>query len=129
MYAFDTGFVCHARGWGALRGGDPGVLWEHFVPNKLHARLQTREIGYWRDKRQHEIDFVFRRRGKAPVAIEGKWSAEGFKARNVAAFRQIYSKGENFVVSRDVRRAVRKTLSGCEIEFVSLEELVARPQA
>ena len=126
VYAFDIGFVCHARGWSALREDDLGVLWEHFVLNELHARLQTPDIGYWRDQRQHDIDFVFKRRGKSPVAIECKWSAAGFDARNLAAFRQLYPNGDNFVVSRDTRRAHRRTLSGCEVQFVSLEDLVAR---
>ena len=128
VFAFDTGFVCHARGWSTLREEDLGVLWEHMVLNELHARLQTRDIGYWRDKRQHEIDFVIKRRGRTPVAIECKWSAEGFDARNVAAFRQLYPNGDNFVVSRNVRRAYRRTLAGCAIQFVSLEELIARLQ-
>ncbi len=126
VYAFDSGFVCHARGWSALREDDLGVLWEHFVLNELHARLQSRDIGYWRDKRQHEVDFVIKRRGKPPAAIECKWSAEGFDARNLAAFRQIHRTGENFVVSRNNQRAYRRTLSGCDVQFVDLKELIAR---
>jgi predicted AAA+ superfamily ATPase len=31
LYAFDTGFVCHARGWDSLRSEDLGMLWEHLV--------------------------------------------------------------------------------------------------
>ena len=126
VYGFDTGFVCHARGWSVPREDDLGLLWEHFVLNELHARLQTRDIGYWRDKRQHEIDFIFKRRGKPPIAIECKWSAEGFDARNVAAFRRVHPNGENFVVSRDLQRAYQRTLAGCDIQFVGLDELIAR---
>ena len=124
VYAFDTGFVCHYRGWSALRDDDLGVLWEHFVLNELHARLQTRDIRYWRDKRRHEIDFVIHKRGKPPVAIECKWSPEGFDANGLVAFRQYHARGENFVVSPDVRRSYRRTLSGCEVQFVGLEELI-----
>ena len=129
VYAFDTGFVCHYRGWDTVRDDDLGVLWEHFVLNELHARLQTRDIGYWRDKRQHEVDFVVKRRGKPPVAIECKWSAEGMDARNLAAFRQIHPHGENFVVCRDVQRALRRSVGGVDLQFVNLDGLVARLSA
>ena len=129
VYAFDTGFVCHARGWSSLRNDDLGVLWEHFVLNELHGRLQRRDIRYWRDKRRHEIDFVIQERGQAPVAIECKWSADGFDARNLAAFRQAHPQGANFVVSHDLERAYRRTLAGVDVQFVSLDGLVARLEA
>ncbi|MBI3045408.1 MAG: ATP-binding protein [Betaproteobacteria bacterium] len=129
VYAFDTGFLCHYRGWSALRGDDLDLLWEHFVLNEIHARLQARDIGYWRDKRQHEIDFVMRKRGKSPIAIECKWSAEGFDARNLLAFRQVYPTGENFVVCQDVARPYRRSMTGCDVNFVSLSGLIARLQA
>ena len=125
VYAFDTGFLCHARGWNTLRNDDLGVLWEHFVLNEMHGRLQSREIRYWRDKKQCEIDFVIARRGKSPIAIECKWSADGFDARNLAAFRKIHPAGENYVVSRDVKRPYRATLAGLSVQFVGLENLIA----
>src|SRR3970282_2268364 len=77
VHEFDTVLVCHHRGWSMSRNDDLGALWKHFVLNELHARLQTRDIRYWRDKRQHEIDFVIRRRGGPPIAAECKGSAEG----------------------------------------------------
>lgn len=126
VYAFDTGFLCHARGWNTLRNDDLGVLWEHFVLNEMHGRLQSRDIRYWRDKKQCEIDFVIARRGKPPIAIECKWSADGFDARNLAAFRKLHPAGENFVVSRDVKRPYRATLAGLAVQFVGLEGLIAR---
>ena len=126
VYAFDTGFLCHARGWNTLRNEDLGVLWEHFVLNEMHGRLQSRDIRYWRDKKQCEIDFVIARRGKPPIAIECKWSADGFDARNLAAFRKLHPAGENFVVSRDVKRPYRATLAGLAVQFVGLEGLIAR---
>jgi predicted AAA+ superfamily ATPase len=129
VYAFDTGFVCHYRGWSTLRDGDLGVLWEHFVLNELHARLQSRDIRYWRDKQRHEVDFVIQRRGAQPTAIECKWSAGGFDARNLAAFREIHPRGDNFVVCRDVGRAYRRTVAGVDIQFVGLNGLVERVRA
>jgi hypothetical protein len=101
-----------------------GVLWEHFVLNELHGRLQSRDISYWRDKKQCEIDFVIARRGKSPIAIECKWSADGFDPRNLAAFRKLHPAGENFVVCRDVKRAYRATLAGLAVQFVGLEGLI-----
>ncbi|MFO7980183.1 MAG: DUF4143 domain-containing protein [Candidatus Aminicenantes bacterium] len=58
VYAFDTGFVCHYKGWTSLRNEDLGLLWEHFVLNEILARNQERRLHYWRDKRHHEVDFV-----------------------------------------------------------------------
>ncbi len=126
VYAFDTGFVCHYRGWDAIRKDDLGVLWEHFVLNELHARLQTRDIRYWRDKRQHEIDFVFVRRGKPPAAIECKWSAGELDARNLASFRQAHPRGDNFVVAHDIGRSYRRSVAGVDIQFLGLDGLIAR---
>ena len=129
VYAFDTGFVCHYRGWNTIRDDDLGVLWEHFVLNELHARLQTQNIRYWRDKRQHEIDFVIQRRGRMPIAIECKWSAGQFDARNLAAFRQIHPRGHNFVVCRDVERAYARSVAGVDVQFINLDGLIAKLQA
>jgi len=33
---------------------------------------RTRDIHDWRDKREHEIDFVMQQCGKPPIAIECK---------------------------------------------------------
>lgn|GEM_PF-2467245 len=73
VYGFDTGFVFHFRGHGEIRAEDLGTLWEHYVLNELHGRLQTRRLFYWRDKRGHEVDIVLPVPGQAPVAVECKW--------------------------------------------------------
>lgn len=72
------------------------------------------------------IDFVIGRRGKPPAAIECKWSADGFDARNLAAFRQAHPRGDNFVVSSDVERPYRRSVAGVEVQFVGLGGLIAR---
>ena len=74
VYGFDTGFVCTHRGWDRLRSEDLGQLWEHYVLNEIHGRLGERRVQYWRDKQGHEVDFVIAPRGRAPIAIECKWS-------------------------------------------------------
>jgi hypothetical protein len=124
VFGFDTGFVCYHRGWHALRHDDFGPLWEHFVLNELHARLQTRQIHYWRDKRQHEVDFVLVRRGKSPIAIECKWSSSGFDPSGLLAFRRVHNQGQNYVVATDVDRSFTHTYADCEVKFVNLKQLL-----
>jgi len=121
VYGFDTGFVCYYRGWQELREEDLGVMWEHFVLNELMARTQTREVGYWRDKRGHEVDFVLASRRKRPLALECKWSADSFDPANLRAFRQQHPNGENVVVARDVDRAFTRTFEDLRVRFESLD--------
>lgn len=125
VYGFDTGFVCYYRGWHELRREDMGLLWEHFVLNELHARMQTRDIHYWRDKQGREIDFIFVRRRGTPIAIECKWSTGDFDASAIKAFRQIYPKGENYVVASDIERGYRRHFDGADVRFVSLDGLMS----
>jgi predicted AAA+ superfamily ATPase len=94
----------------------------------MHGRLQDRRIMYWRDKRRHEIDFVIKRRGKPPIAIECKWKADGFDGRNLSAFRRQHPQGENLVVANDIERIFTRTIKDLKIRFVSLEGLVSRLQ-
>ncbi len=124
VYAFDTAFVCAFRGWTNLREDDIGYLWEHMVLNELQARLDRRQIHYWRDKRGHEVDFVLTHHGTAPAAIECKWSAKHFKPDAITAFRRLYAKGNNLVASNDVDRSYRKNYGGLEFEFHSLKSLI-----
>jgi predicted AAA+ superfamily ATPase len=125
VYGFDTGFVCYHRGWHALRRDDLGVLWEHFVLNEMHARLQARDVRYWRDKRGHEIDFVIAQRGRSPLAIECKWSATNFDATSARAFLGQYPKASVFVVARDVTRRFTRKEDGISVTFVSLPDLLS----
>jgi len=126
VYAFDTAFVCAMRGWDKLRNDDLGYLWEHLVLNELQARLGRQQIHYWRDKRGHEVDFVLKRHGKTPVAIECKWSAKNFEPDGIAAFRRRYEEGDNIVVANDVDRHYRKHSGGLEVEFHSIESLTRK---
>jgi predicted AAA+ superfamily ATPase len=126
VYGFDTGFVCHYRGIDRLRAEDFGLLWEHYVLNEIHARLQTRAIHYWRDKRGHEVDFVLARRGSPPIAIECKATAANFDATNLASFRKRHPAGANLVVATDVKKSFVERHAGVRVEFVGLEELIRR---
>ncbi len=126
VYGFDTGFVCHYRGVERLRPEDTGLLWEHYVLNEMHARLQTRAIRYWRDKRGHEVDFVIAGRGKPPTAIECKSGSANFDATNLAAFRKAHPQGASFVVAMDVKTPFAEKHAGLRVEFVGLEDLIRR---
>ena len=126
VYGFDTGFVCAHRGWSELRREDLGVLWEHFVLNELIARTQSSEWRYWRDKAGHEIDFIWQRRGRAPLAIECKWSAKDFDATNLRVFARLYPKAECVVVATDAEPSFRKTYDKLTVEFLTLDKLAAR---
>jgi len=124
VYGFDTGFVCYFRGWDRLRPDDLGLLWEHFVLNEMHAHLQTRRINYWRDKQGHEVDFVLVRRGRAPIAIECKWSANHFDATPLKAFAARYPKAEHFVVAQDVDRGYKKRFGDLQVNITSLDNFI-----
>jgi len=121
VYGFDTGFACYYRGWNELREDDLGVMWEHFVLNELMARMQSRDMAYWRDKRGHEVDFVLARRRKKPLAIECKWSVDNFDPTNLRAFRYQHPEGENIVVAQDVERAFSRTFGTLRVRFESLQ--------
>lgn len=129
VYGFDTGLVCHHRGWDSLRREDIGLLWEHFVLNELHARLQSRRISYWRSKHGNEVDFVLAPRGRPPVAIECKRSASDFDPSSLRAFRGRYPTGPNLVVATDVDRPYDKRFGELRVRFVGLDRLVEEATA
>jgi len=122
VFGFDTGLVCHARGWDHLRAEDCGVLWEHLVLDALIAAGVPR-IHFWRDKQQREVDFVVPHGRDAAAAIECKWKPDAFETRGLAAFRRQYPKGKNFVVSPLNGPAYDRIQSGLKISIVSPAEL------
>ncbi len=124
VYGFDTGFICYYRGWQQLRDEDLGILWEHFVLNEIMTHLQTREIGYWRDKRGHEVDFVLAARRKSPLAIECKWSAAHFDPANLVSFRTQHPQGDNVVLAPDITRPFTRRYGGLNVRFESLTSLI-----
>lgn len=125
IYAFDTGFACYYRGWTSLRQEDFGLLWEHLVLNELQAHLQTRRIGYWRDKRGHEIDFVLARRGQAPLALECKWSADDVDLTNLKAFARRYPTADLRVIAHDVDRSYQRRTDAFTVTFSGLKALLS----
>jgi predicted AAA+ superfamily ATPase len=126
VYGFDTGFVAYYKGWNPLRSDDRGLLWEHLVLNEMHAARQTRDIGYWRDKQQHEVDFVLPARGsKAPIAIECKWRADDFDPSNLQIFRRHYASDENYVVVAERVRVPARRYGNVAVRFIGLGDVAA----
>lgn len=126
VYGMDTGFVCHFKGWTGLRPEDAGILWEHYVLNEIHAVTQSRKVHYWRDKRGHEVDFILASPGALPVALECKLKAGAFDAGGLAAFRNRYPDGENWVAASDVDRPYARRIKGMRVAFMGLPAMASR---
>jgi hypothetical protein len=122
VFGFDTGFVAFARGWDTLRAEDCGLLWEHLVLDALLA-AGAAQVGFWRDKQQREVDFVIPRGREQVDAIECKWQPDAFETRNLSAFRALYGRGRNFVVSPLASSGYERRMDGFKVEFVSPTEL------
>jgi hypothetical protein len=125
-YGFDTGFVCHHRGWTNLRPDDLGPLWEHLVLNELHAHVGRDAVRYWRTRHGNEVDFVLVRRGRPPVAVECKWSASDFEPNGMKSFRSAYPGGPCYVVTADTStsHSYSRTYGTLHVEFVSVRDLI-----
>lgn len=104
VFGFDTGFVCHARGWRNLRHEDLGGLWEHLVLDELRARLQPSEIFHWRDKQKREIDFIVARRGRPPIALECKWKLSAGRDTHFAPFKSLHPEAQLVLVATDAAK-------------------------
>jgi predicted AAA+ superfamily ATPase len=120
-YGFDTGFVCFAKGWDALRPGDTGLLWEHCVLDVLRTKFPDHGIHYWREKTGHEVDFVVKNGTRTVDIYECKFNPDAFNADALTVFRRDYPRGKNFVVSPAVKEPYRRTLRGLEVRFISVD--------
>lgn len=124
VYGFDTGFVAFHNGWDSLRRSDLDPLWRHFVLNEIHSELQTRHLYYWKDKREHSIDFIFARRIHTPTALECCWASTDFDASGLLSFRKQYPQGENIVVCNDVTQPFLRNWKTVTAKFVPLKQLI-----
>jgi uncharacterized protein len=122
VFGFDTGLVCYARGWDQLRTDDCGTLWEHLVLDTLIA-ANLSQIHFWRDKQQREVDFVTPRGRDVVDAIECKWRADTFEPRGLAAFRERYPRGKNYLVCPLAGPGYERHQAGLSISVVSPKEL------
>ncbi len=128
VYAFDTGFVRHARGLATPRPEDYGAFWEHYVLNEIHARVPWLEPRYWRTKQQQEVDLVLDLGRRGLVAAECKWSeASMAELRGLRAFKQAYPSATALVVVPQLGREYTVGLGGTHTGRVTdLEGLIAR---
>ena len=122
-YGFDTGFVCHAKGWDSLRHEDVGILWEHLVLDALQAVFGEDRVFYWRDKAGHELDFIVTRGRDAVIAIECKNNPDKFKPENLAVFRSFYPHGENWVLSPGIKTVYKKKFDKVMVNFLPLKNI------
>ncbi len=123
VYAFDTGFVAYHRGWESLRDDDRGQLLEHLVLGEITARFGLGRIHYWRDKQQHEVDFVLEvGRRRDLVAIECKSSPQRFDPAALQAFRKKHPGSSNYVVTLRSSDRMRKRFGDVEVEYLSYFE-------
>jgi predicted AAA+ superfamily ATPase len=82
-----------------------------------------RDIRFWRDKQQREVDFVLPRGREAVDAIECKWNPDAFESRGLQAFRENYPRGRNYLLSPGVRQRSIRTLGGLEVVALPIERL------
>jgi predicted AAA+ superfamily ATPase len=125
LYGFDTGFVCHARGWDRLRPEDCGLLWEHLVLDTLLAAPVPR-VHFWRDESGREVDFVLPGNGGRVDAIECKWNSEAFEVNSLKVFREAYREGRNMVIAPNVTNSYERHMGGLKIEFLPISALRER---
>jgi predicted AAA+ superfamily ATPase len=125
IYGFDTGFVAHENGWSELRSEERGLLWENVVLEHLLSRPSQPEIHYWRDKQQREVDFVIPRGRSTVDAIECKWDLRRIDARGMKAFRALYPKGSNYVLSPGVAEPYTRVIDGIELTIASPQAIQA----
>jgi hypothetical protein len=124
VYAFDSGFVAYFRGWDSLRDDERGHLLEHLVLGELLARFGAGRVHYWRDKQQHEVDFVLEvGRRRQLVAIECKASAARFDPAAMRAFRGKHPGGTNVLVAMNAVAREQRTFGDLVVEVVPLREL------
>ena len=121
-YAFDTGFVTFVKGWDTIREDDRGYLWEHLVLDTLRSLFNDINLYYWRDKSGYEIDFVVKDKNGAVTAIECKINPDQFGPKSLIAFRTLYPRGKNVVVSPFVKTPYERSIDKLTVRFCNLDQ-------
>ena len=122
-YAFDTGFVSFEKGWDSIRDDDRGLLWEHLVLDTLRFHFSEENIFYWQDKSHREIDFVIRRERDRVDIVECKINPDKLNVAPVLAFRKLYPRGENMIVSPVVKKPYRVRRSDLLFKLCSTRDI------
>ncbi|MBU2601737.1 MAG: ATP-binding protein [Actinobacteria bacterium] len=127
VYAFDTGFVRHARALQAPRPEDYGRFWEHYVLNEVYARIPAAQAQYWRTKQHHGVDLVFDRRARGLLAAECKWSEpDAEELRGLRALLRAYPSAACLVVTPVTSREYDIGLEEGTVTVTGLEGLIER---
>lgn len=126
-YAFDTGFICHVRGWDQLRPEDCGGLWEHLVLDSLLHAEDPAKVLFWRDRLHREVDFVVPRSRDSVDAYECKWNPLQVDLGNLRAFRAAYPQGRNFIVVPQRPDPPLRQSEQLIYQFVTPTELITSP--
>jgi len=122
-YAFDTGFVSFEKGWDSIRDDDRGLLWEHLVLDTLRFHFGEDDLFYWQDKSHREIDFVIRRGRDRVDIVECKINPDKLNVAPILAFRKLYPKGENLIVSPVVKKPYRVRRSDLLFKLCSTRDI------
>jgi predicted AAA+ superfamily ATPase len=128
VFAFDTGLIAHVRGWEKIRENDRGLLWENLVLDELRTAYPLRSIHYWRDKAQREIDFVIEQPGQRVDAVEAKVNPDAFDPANLRVFRELYPRGDNYLLCPAVERPRTLRYGALTIHVCSTPHLPLAPR-
>ncbi len=115
IYAFDTGFVTHVKGWDTIRESDRGLLWEHLVLDMLKVKFN--EVFYWQDKNKNEIDFIVKGKSNQVYAFECKIKPDNFSVKALLQFREYYPEGKNYCICPHIKQAYKLRFDKHEIVF------------
>ena len=122
-FGFDTGFVTFIKGWDTIREDDRGILWEHLVLDSLRTRISPLNLFYWRNKSGREIDFIVKRQNRQIDALECKINPDHFDPKSLTAFRLLYPKGKNYIISPRIKTPYKHRHKGLTIHYCSLSHM------
>ncbi len=123
VYFFDTGFMTYFRGKDEIHDSDIGFYWEHIVLNELLGFVDREQIHIWRDKSKNEVDFIIKKRGKHPIAIECKWDYKEFKVNNLKKFRDLHPHGKNVLISHNILSKSERSIQDISVMYTSIKNL------
>lgn len=126
LFGFDTGMICHVRGWAEIRETDRGHLWEHLVLDELRSIHAEKPIHYWRDKSGREIDFVVARGGTLVDTFEAKIDPTKYDATGLTAFRSLYPAGSDFLVCPYISKPYTVRQAGHAVVVCGVEHLLGQ---
>ena len=78
----------------------------------LLMRFAEQDVLYWQDKARREIDFVIRRTEGRVDLVECKVNPDKLNPAPVAAFRERYPDGDNYVATPVAREPYRVRRGG-----------------